>query len=180
MLGLVVLTGGHKKLPDIATPNLNAPPVRPKTKARSLSTTHAPREASNMSVYVLELEGGRYYVGYTDDVPRRIAEHFMARGAHWTRTHPPVKVLEVVPGNKELENATTIALMCKYGWRNVRGGTWCSVEMRSMPTPPGTSPGAETAAGDPRRRGTRMSARITSSTCRKTTPGTRGSQGLTR
>ena len=88
-----------------------------------------------MSVYVLELEGGRYYVGYTDDVPRHIAEHFMERGAHRTRTHPPVKVLEVVPGNKELENATTIALMCKHGWRNVRGGMWCAVEMRSMPTP---------------------------------------------
>ena len=88
-----------------------------------------------MSVYVLELEGGRYYIGYTDDVPRRIAEHFLGRGAHWTRTHAPVKVLEVVPGNKELENATTIALMCKYGWRNVRGGMWCSVEMKSMPTP---------------------------------------------
>ena len=41
----------------------------------------------------------------------------------------------MVPGNKELENATTIALMCKHGWRNVRGGMWCSVEMRSMPVP---------------------------------------------
>jgi hypothetical protein len=46
-----------------------------------------------------------------------------------------VKVLEVVPGNKDLENATTIALMCRHGWRNVRGGMWCSVEMRSMPVP---------------------------------------------
>ena len=88
-----------------------------------------------MSIYVLELEGDRYYVGYTDEMPRRIAEHFMGRGAHWSRTHPPVKVLEVVPGNKDLENATTIALMCKHGWRNVRGCTWCAVEMRSMPTP---------------------------------------------
>ena len=41
----------------------------------------------------------------------------------------------MVPGNKELENATTIALMCRHGWRCVRGGTWCSVEMRSMPVP---------------------------------------------
>ena len=46
-----------------------------------------------------------------------------------------MKVTEVVPGNKELENATTIALMCKHGWRNVRGGTWRAVEMRSMPVP---------------------------------------------
>ena len=60
---------------------------------------------TKMSVCTLELEGGRFYVGYTDDVPRRIAEHFLGRGSHWTRTHPPVKVLEVVPGNKGLENA---------------------------------------------------------------------------
>ena len=31
--------------------------------------THT-RATSNMSVYTLELEGGRFYVGYTDDVPR--------------------------------------------------------------------------------------------------------------
>ena len=80
-----------------------------------------------MSVYTLELEGGKYYVGYSDDVPRRIAEHWMSRGSYWTRMHPPIRVLEVIPGNKELENATTIALMCKYGWRHVRGGLWCSV-----------------------------------------------------
>jgi predicted GIY-YIG superfamily endonuclease len=88
-----------------------------------------------MSVYTLELEGGRYYVGYSDDVPRRIAEHFLGRGAGWTRTHAPVRVLDVVPGGKDLETATTIALMTKYGWRNVRGGPYCSIEMRTLPTP---------------------------------------------
>jgi predicted GIY-YIG superfamily endonuclease len=103
-----------------------------------------------MSVYTLELEGGRYYVGYTDDVPRRIAEHFLGRGSHWTRTHPPVKVLEVVPGNKELENATTIALMCKHGWRNVRGGMWCSCGDALYARPASTSPGPEATTRDPR------------------------------
>ena len=70
-------------------------------------------------MYTLELEGGKYYVGYSDDVPRRIAEHWLSRGSHWTRLHPPIKVLEVVPGSKELENAKTIALMCRKGWRCV-------------------------------------------------------------
>ena len=88
-----------------------------------------------MSVYTLELEGSNYYVGYSDDMPRRIAEHFLGRGSHWTRIHPPVKVLEVVPGNKELENAKTIALMCRLGWRKVRGGAWCATELKSMPIP---------------------------------------------
>jgi hypothetical protein len=88
-----------------------------------------------MSVYTLELEGGNYYVGFTDDVPRRIAEHFLGRGSIWTRTHPPVRVLDVVPGGKDLENATTIALMCRHGWRHIRGGSWCSLELKSMPVP---------------------------------------------
>ena len=134
-MGSVSLLVTKKNLPDIATPNLNAPPTTPKAKRNANVVQPHTRATSNMSVYTLELEGGRFYVGYTDDVPRRIAEHFMGRGSHWTRTHPPVKVLEVVPGNKELENAATIALMCRHGWRNVRGGLWCSVEMRSMPTP---------------------------------------------
>ena len=86
-------------------------------------------------MYTLELEGGNYYVGYSDDVPRRICEHSLGRGAIWTRLHPPIKVLEVVPGSKELENAKTIALMCRKDWRCVRGGQWCSTEMNAMPLP---------------------------------------------
>jgi predicted GIY-YIG superfamily endonuclease len=88
-----------------------------------------------MSVYTLELEGGNYYIGFTDDLPRRIAEHWLGRGSMWTRTHAPVRVLDVVPGGKDLENATTIARMIQHGWRHVRGASWCSLELRSMPIP---------------------------------------------
>ena len=40
-----------------------------------------------------------------------------------------------MPGNKELEAAKTIALMCRVGWRNVRGGAWCATELKGMPLP---------------------------------------------
>ena len=43
-----------------------------------------------MSVYTLELQGGNFYVGYSDDIPKRMAEHFLGRGSHWTRLHPPI------------------------------------------------------------------------------------------
>jgi hypothetical protein len=88
-----------------------------------------------MSVYSLELADGCFYVGYSDDVDRRIAEHFLGRAAMWTRMHAPIRVLDVVPGTKELENCTTIALMCTHGWRKVRGGAWCSIELKTMPLP---------------------------------------------
>ena len=87
-----------------------------------------------MSVYMLQHEDGKFHVGYSEDVPRRIAEHWLQRGSHWTRTYKPVRVLEVAPGKHELENAKTIALMIQHGWRNVRGGCYCQVDMRSMPT----------------------------------------------
>ena len=88
-----------------------------------------------MSVYTLELQGGNFYVGFSDDIPKRMAEHFLGRGSYWTRLHPPTKVLEVVPGNKELEAAKTISLMCRVGWRRVRGAAWCATELKSMPLP---------------------------------------------
>ena len=78
-----------------------------------------------MSVYTLELQGGNFYVGYSDDIPKRMAEHFLGRGSYWTRLHAPIKVPEVVPGNKELEAAKTIALTCRVGYRKVRGAAWC-------------------------------------------------------
>ena len=62
-----------------------------------------------MAVYTLELQGGNFYVGYSDDIPKRMAEHFLGRGSYWTRLHPPTKVLEVVPGGKELEAAKTMS-----------------------------------------------------------------------
>ena len=88
-----------------------------------------------MAVYTLELQNNAFYVGYSDDFPRRIAQHFLGRGAMWTRLHPPVRVLEVTPGNKELETAQTIALMVQKGWQRVRGAAWTSTELTSMPLP---------------------------------------------
>ena len=41
----------------------------------------------------------------------------------------------MVEGTKELEDAQTIALMVEKGFRNVRGGRWCSLELKAMPTP---------------------------------------------
>ena len=81
-------------------------------------------------VYVLELEGGRWYVGYSADLHTRIASHFLGAGSKWTLLHKPISVHSVSPGGTMLENATTIAMMCRYGWENVRGGSYCNVDMK--------------------------------------------------
>ena len=88
-----------------------------------------------MAVYVLELEDEFFYVGWSSDPCVRIAEHVTGRGALWTKLHPPLRVLSITPGGIELEDPTTILTMCQYGWRRVRGGSWCNPDMTAMPTP---------------------------------------------
>ena len=44
-------------------------------------------------VYSLELEGGRKYVGKTDDINRRFDQHFSGNGAKWTKKYKPIGVI---------------------------------------------------------------------------------------
>ena len=84
-------------------------------------------------VYILELQGGKWYVGWSADLSVRIASHFIGAGSKWTMLYPPVAVHSIRPGDKLLETLTTIALMCTHGWENVRGGSYCTVEMSKAP-----------------------------------------------
>ena len=82
-------------------------------------------------IYTLELEDGFWYVGYSEDTPTRIASHFLGAGAKWTKLHRPVRVSEVRPGCRHLENLVTISLMCIHGHEKVRGGGFTNVEMKT-------------------------------------------------
>jgi len=84
-------------------------------------------------IYVLELLDDCWYVGWSADTPTRIASHFLGSGAKWTQLHKPLRIEEVRPGDKHLETLITIALMCRYGWEKVRGGSYVNVEMSAPP-----------------------------------------------
>ena len=43
--------------------------------------------------YILLIEGGAFYCGYTDDVEKRFQAHIEGRGAKYTRAHKPVKIV---------------------------------------------------------------------------------------
>ena len=45
--------------------------------------------------YILECSDGTYYTGWTTDPPRREAQHNAGRGARYTRTRRPVKLVYV-------------------------------------------------------------------------------------
>lgn len=94
-----------------------------------------PDRLYNGFVYVLELEDECLYVGYTADPEVRICSHFLGRGAQWTALHKPLGIKRIQPGDTQLEDCLTLALMCKYGWRKVRGGRYLDVNMTMAPPP---------------------------------------------
>jgi predicted GIY-YIG superfamily endonuclease len=84
-------------------------------------------------IYVWLLEENKYYVGWSENLSQRLKQHSSEDGAKWTQKYKPVKIIEICLGNKEVENRKTIEYMKKYGWENVRGGSWCAVNMKGPP-----------------------------------------------
>lgn len=48
-------------------------------------------------VYVLECRDGSLYTGIATDVTRRYAQHAAGKGARYTRSHPPLRLLAQFP-----------------------------------------------------------------------------------
>jgi putative endonuclease len=44
-------------------------------------------------VYLIECRDGSLYTGIATDVERRYAQHVAGKGARYTRSHPPVRLL---------------------------------------------------------------------------------------
>lgn len=44
-------------------------------------------------VYLLLIENGSYYCGYTNDVQKRFQQHLSGKGAKYTRANKPLKVV---------------------------------------------------------------------------------------
>lgn len=85
-------------------------------------------------VYVLALENGKFYVGYTNSKIRIIA-HFQGEGSSWTKLHKPIAVVEhITPVYVDTEKQTTLRYMRLHGWENVRGGGWSQVNLAKKPT----------------------------------------------
>jgi len=89
-------------------------------------------------VYVLRLQGDEYaenyyYVGFTQDLPKRLYDHFHGEGATWTKLHPPINVMRILEGDKAMERSVTIEMMKQYTYMVVRGYCWCSQVLKAPP-----------------------------------------------
>lgn len=88
-----------------------------------------------ITLYVLELQHGCFYVGQSASPEVRISDHVGGKGAQWTRKHPPIRLAERRPAEtcdwkqaESRENEFTPMMMRKHGWQRVRGGFWCNVD----------------------------------------------------
>jgi predicted GIY-YIG superfamily endonuclease len=90
---------------------------------------------SNTNIYVLRLEGGRYYVGKSDNVMNRYEQHIKGSGSAWTRKYKPVSLEKTINNVSSFEeDKVTKEYMSKYGIDKVRGGSYVEVELSEFHT----------------------------------------------
>lgn len=83
---------------------------------------------TSLWIYVLELAGGRYYVGESNDPRRRYDEHCAGTGAAWTKKYKPKKMIRTTPRTGPThEDAVVKEMMMAHGIDAVRGGSYSNV-----------------------------------------------------
>ncbi|MYM58512.1 GIY-YIG nuclease family protein [Vibrio sp. OCN044] len=93
-----------------------------------------------ITIYVLQLETGKYYVGQSKNARSRIDEHFLGNGSIWTQNYRPIRVIKEIELEThnwrvalEAEKQLTLNLMKIFGWQNVRGAAWTKLELQAIP-----------------------------------------------
>lgn len=83
-----------------------------------------------MHVYILKLKNDKFYIGSTEKLKNRIQQHYDGYGSAWTRKYSPIKVVETFENCSRFdEDKYTKEYMAKFGIDNVRGGTYCEINI---------------------------------------------------
>ena len=124
----------HPPLPERIDSEEEEPAAKAKPGTKAAGKDAKKLTDAKATVYVLELEGGRVYVGSSKDVPRRLAQHLKGTGSAYTRAYPPTGVLLPRLGNVEgdgdaSERDETLRYMMLRGVSHVRGWKFARVDM---------------------------------------------------
>ena len=85
-------------------------------------------------VYVLNLEGGKYYVGESNDISRRIWMHEHLKGSAWTKKHKVLGEQKTISQRQHhfWELVETLEQMHQHGIDNVRGSIFTNPNTLSV------------------------------------------------
>lgn len=88
-------------------------------------------------LYLLELEGGHFYVGITTNPARRFEQHSTGKGANFTGRYKPLRMLTYKYIGKctqreaeRYEDALTLEMISKLGNVRVKGGRFFRYKTR--------------------------------------------------
>ena len=83
------------------------------------------------TIYTLLLTTDKYYVGKTTQDPQvRFQQHLSEQGAKWTVKYKPLKIIDTYESECPFaEDKTTKDYMITFGIENVRGGSYCSIDL---------------------------------------------------
>jgi hypothetical protein len=82
------------------------------------------------NIYVLKLQGGKYYVGKSQDVIGRYQQHMNGEGSSWTKKYKPISLVESRDGVSPFEEDKVVKeYMAIYGIESVRGGAYVTEEL---------------------------------------------------
>ena len=83
-----------------------------------------------MDLYILRLQEGKYYIGTTENVEIKFAQHVSGQGPKWTQKYSPIEIVKTfrnVKGN--MENKMVQDYMTQYGINNVRSDSYNRVKL---------------------------------------------------
>jgi predicted GIY-YIG superfamily endonuclease len=85
---------------------------------------------TSTNIYILRLEGGKFYVGSSKNPMKRYDEHVRGEGGAWTRCHRPLGVERIVSQANPLDVDRYIKeYMAEHGVDAVRGGSYSQEEL---------------------------------------------------
>ena len=118
--------------PVVAQP-IVAASTTPIDIAPVVPASHPPEE--QRSLYVISLEGGKYYVGITNNLQQRITQHKEGCGCVWTKKHVFDRLVSSEPLQHSLDEDTKVEkLMMQHGIDNVRGGSYSNIVLTNEQT----------------------------------------------